>query len=94
MSRSRAPAQLSPATTALLRFADWQLDPRERLLRRGDTPVVLRARAFDVLCVLASRPGQLVTKDQLLDEVWRGLVVEENNIAAQILRCARPWATN
>jgi DNA-binding winged helix-turn-helix (wHTH) protein len=26
-----------------------------------------------------------VTKDQLLDEVWRGLVVEENNIAAQVL---------
>ena len=85
MSRSRAAAQLSSVTTAVLRFADWQLDPRERLLKRGDTPVVLRARAFDLLCVLASRPGQLVTKDELLDEVWRGLVVEENNIAAQIL---------
>ena len=85
MSLSRAPAQPSSATTTLLRFADWQLDPRERLLKRNDTPVVLRARAFDVLCLLASRPGQLVTKDELLDEVWRGLVVEENNIAAQIL---------
>lgn len=74
-----------PSPHGLLRFGDWLLDGRERLLQRGSTSVPLRARAFDVLWLLASRPGQLVTKDELLDEVWRGLVVEENNIAAQVL---------
>jgi Transcriptional regulatory protein, C terminal len=85
MSLPRATQKLHLDTTAILRFGEWQLDRTERLLRRGDTSITLRARAFDVLCALAARPGQLVTKDQLLDEVWRGLVVEENNIAAQML---------
>ncbi len=41
-------------------------------------------RAFDILCVLAERDGQLVTKEELLQSVWSGLVVEENNISVHI----------
>ncbi len=85
MSSSRATESSQPGNSSILRFGEWQLDRTERLLSRGDASVTLRARAFDLLCALASRPGQLVTKDQLLDEVWRGVVVEENNIAAQVL---------
>lgn len=44
----------------------------------------LGARAFDVLLALASRAGQVVTKAELLDTVWAGLVVEENNLTVQI----------
>src|SRR5205814_1645339 len=38
----------------------------------------------DVLLALAERRGQLVTKNQLLDVVWPGLTVEENNVEVQI----------
>ncbi|HEY8975239.1 MAG TPA: winged helix-turn-helix domain-containing protein, partial [Burkholderiaceae bacterium] len=47
-------------------------------------PATLGARAFDLLLALAGRPGQLLTKHALMDEVWPGVVVEENNLAAQI----------
>ena len=42
------------------------------------------ARAFDLLLALAERPGQLVGKHALMDLVWPGLVVQENNLAAQV----------
>ena len=47
-------------------------------------PVALGARAFDVLQALIERRGRLVTKDELLDLVWPGLVVEENNLQQQV----------
>ena len=71
-------------TTAQLFFDRFELQPVERRLLLDGRPVVLRARAFDLLLALTSRAGQLVTKGALLDLVWPGLVVEENNVAAQI----------
>ena len=47
-------------------------------------PAALRARALDVLIVLAGRAGQLVSRRKLLDLVWGGRVVEENNLSVQI----------
>ena len=47
-------------------------------------PAAIGARAFDLLLALCAQPGTLLTKHQLLDAVWPGLVMEENNLAAQI----------
>jgi predicted ATPase/DNA-binding winged helix-turn-helix (wHTH) protein len=52
-------------------------------LRNGQ-PVELGARAFDLLQVLAEQPGRLVTKETLFERVWPKLVVDENNLPAQI----------
>lgn len=67
-----------------LRFDHFELHPAERVLRVRGEPVALGSRAFDLLLVLAQRPERLVTKQELLDLVWPGLVVEEHNIATQI----------
>lgn len=69
---------------APLRFATFELHPAERVLRVHGEPMVLGSRAFDLLLVLAERHERLVTKQELLDLVWPGLVVEEHNIATQI----------
>ncbi len=67
-----------------LRFDRFELQLEDRRLLCDGREVVLRGRAFDVLAVLARRAGRLVSKDELLEQVWPGLVVEEGNIAVQI----------
>ena len=66
------------------RFGRFVLRRRERLLLREGRPVELGNRAFDVLLALAGSGGALVTKAALLERVWSGLVVEENNLQVQI----------
>lgn len=70
--------------TEELRFANFSLHIHERRLLREGEPVILGARAFDVLCVLALHAGQLVTKTMLFEKVWPGLVVEENNVQVHV----------
>jgi len=70
--------------TSSLCFEAFTLHPGERRLQRGGVDVPLGPRAFDLLCELTARPGELLTKDDLLSTVWRGLVVEEANIHVQV----------
>src|SRR5262245_37585558 len=72
------------ATPGPLRFGRFELQPRERRLLIDGEPVALGARAFDVLLALAERPDRLVSKRALMDLVWPDLVVQENNLAAQV----------
>lgn len=53
-----------------LRVGDLTIDPATRRCRRGDTTIPLTTRQFAVLECLARRPGVVVTKNAILDEVW------------------------
>ncbi|HUG23507.1 ATP-binding protein [Piscinibacter sp.] len=76
---------MPPATAAHpMRFGRFQISPAERMLRVDGTPAALGARAFDLLLALAERRERLVGRQELLDLVWPGVVVEEHNITAQI----------
>ena len=66
------------------RFDGYELDTTERLLYRDGQPVNLGSRAIALLTALVARPGRLLTKAELLDRVWPGLVVEENNLQVQV----------
>src|SRR6185295_17611286 len=72
-----------PVTTALA-FGRFELHPANRQLLMDGRPVALGARAFDVLCALIDNRERLVTKKELLDLAWPGLVVEENNLQVQV----------
>ena len=54
----------------MLKFESFSLDAADARLWKGNEPVALSHKALAVLAFLASRPGRLVTKDQLLDGVW------------------------
>lgn len=73
----------------LIRIGAFEVDPTERQLRAGGRPVEIGARAFDLLLVLAEHPGRLVSKATLLERVWPRLVVDENNLPAQIASLRR-----
>ena len=66
------------------RFDRFEVRPLQRQLIVDGIPASLGARAFDVLLTLIDRQGQLVSKHELLDAVWPGLVVEENNLVVQV----------
>ena len=59
-----------PPAGEALRVGALTVDPAERRVRVGRDEVDLTATEFDLLSVLAARPGKVHTRDQLLAEVW------------------------
>jgi len=73
------------ASVRSIRFAGrYELQPAERRLLVDGEPATLGARAFDLLLALVEQPGALLTKHDLFDRVWPGLVIEESSLATQV----------
>jgi DNA-binding winged helix-turn-helix (wHTH) protein len=68
----------------ILTLGRFQLDLRRRALMRDRQLVRIGGRALDILCVLASAQGALVTKEELMAQVWSGEVVGESNLQVQV----------
>ncbi|NRF71816.1 winged helix-turn-helix domain-containing protein [Aquincola sp. S2] len=65
-------------------FGRFELRPTERQLLADGAPTPLGARAFDLLLALHARRDRTVPKSELMDVVWPGLIVEENNLQVQV----------
>ena len=77
----------------IFRFGDdFQLDALARTLRRKDEIVTLNRRAFDVLLYLVQNPGRILSRDELLKNVWPDTFVDENNLAQSISSLRRALA--
>lgn len=75
----------------LLRFDDWTLDPRSGELGRGGDRLRLQEQPLQILCALLERPGDLVTREELVARLWpKGVVDFETglNTAVRRLRIA------
>ena len=70
------------------RFDTFQIDARARQLLRGDEPVPVQGLVFDLLLFLVQHPGQTLSKERLLAEVWRNQHLTDATIA-QAVRKAR-----
>ncbi len=65
----------------MLRFAGFELDRERRDLRRsGGAAITLRPKTFDVLALLAAKPGQLVLKQELMTAIWPNVHVGEDSL--------------
>jgi predicted ATPase/DNA-binding winged helix-turn-helix (wHTH) protein len=65
-------------------FGPFEFRPVERVLFCQDVPVALGGRAMDMLLCFLERPGDVVSHDELLASVWRGLNVEPTALRVQI----------
>jgi DNA-binding winged helix-turn-helix (wHTH) protein len=65
-------------------FGRFRLRLENRELMRDGAPLRLGGRALEILCVLASAKGQLVSKDELMAKVWPGSAVGENAIQVHV----------
>ncbi len=65
-------------------FEEFVLDCTSRTLTRDGRPVSLNAKTFELLKTLVENRGRIVSKDELLESVWPGQFVEENNLTVQM----------
>lgn len=67
-----------------LRIGAWAAAPQSNELVDGARRVKIDARAMDVLCALAARPGEVVSKDALIEQVWKHRSVTDHAVTVAI----------
>lgn len=65
-------------------FGPFRLDAARRVLLREGELLPLTPKAFDTLLLLVERPGELVTKDELMGRLWPDTFVEEGSLTRNI----------
>ncbi|HJQ70137.1 MAG TPA: winged helix-turn-helix domain-containing protein [Blastocatellia bacterium] len=75
---------MSEQATQLYEFGPYQLDTDRRVLLRGGEVVPLTPKTLDTLILLVEKSGRVIAKEELLEKVWPGVVVEEANLAVNI----------
>jgi adenylate cyclase len=62
----------------------FELDPASQTVRRGGETIALGSKGALLLGCLFQRPGEVVTKSELMEAGWAGLAVEESNLTVQV----------
>jgi DNA-binding winged helix-turn-helix (wHTH) protein len=83
-SPSESPCFSHDDASTELKFGNWCLVPRARLLLRDGRPAELGSRAFDLLHLLLSRRGFVVEKSEIVSFVWPNTIVDESNLRFQV----------
>ena len=65
-------------------FGPFVLDPEAGALSRNGAPIPIPYRASLLLTAFLNRPGEVLTKSDLIETAWQGAAVEEGNLAVQI----------
>ena len=66
-------------------FGPFRLYPAQRLLKKGEDPVRLGARAFDILLALVERAGEVVAHKDLIAKAWPNVIVEETSLRVHLV---------
>ena len=72
--------RMAQQPTAKLLIGDWQIDPASGEIARQGRIARLDVRAMRLLLCLANRPGEVVSIDELIDQVWAGVVVSSDSV--------------
>jgi DNA-binding winged helix-turn-helix (wHTH) protein/tetratricopeptide (TPR) repeat protein len=65
-------------------FGEFRLDARRKILRYRDKTLDIPLKEIEVLCMLVRNRGELVTKNDLFDEIWGDSFVGESNLSRHI----------
>ena len=74
------PAGQSP----IYRFGDFEVNPLTRTLKRKQAVIGLSRRSFDLLLYFVRNSGRILSKDELLKNIWPDTFVDENSLAKSI----------
>ncbi|MBI1777912.1 MAG: alpha/beta fold hydrolase [Proteobacteria bacterium] len=70
-------------------FGTCELDLEAYELRRNGQSQPIEPQVFDLLAYLAQHPGRLITKDELIEQVWRGRIVSDAALSSRIKSARR-----
>src|SRR5712692_4047617 len=81
-------------STDISLFESFRLDRRAGVLFRRDErgvfePMAIGSRALDILGVLVERPGDLVSRAEIMETVWPGAAIEDSNLNVQVAALRR-----
>jgi TolB-like protein/DNA-binding winged helix-turn-helix (wHTH) protein len=74
------------ASSTSFQVGDWLVDPAAGQITRAGRAVKLEPKVMDVLSYLAHRPGELVTREDLERDVWKGAVVGYDSITTAVIK--------
>jgi len=77
-----------------LQIGDWWADPATNELGRAGETQRIEPKVMEVLMVLASRPGAVVSREELLSIVWPGVVVGDEALTQSIIKLRRALGDN
>lgn len=75
---------MSQQEQEIYEFGNFQLDIGKGVLLCENQPVTLQWKTFEMLCTLVKSNGNLITRDELMNELWADTFVEENNLSQHI----------
>ena len=81
--------QSDETTNEVVAFGPFRLFVGRRLLLEGEAPVRLGSRARDILVALVEKPGQVLSKQELLARVWPDTFVEEASLRVHVAALRR-----
>jgi transcriptional activator of cad operon len=82
-------SRMTTSTTAKLRIGAWHVDPASSQMTRNGETVRLEPRMMRLLLCLAERANQVVGADELLEQVWTGVIVSPDSIYQAIASLRR-----
>ena len=78
--------RIEPQSCAALQIGEWRVAPDLNQISRGEEVVHLEPKAMAVLLHLASRPGEVASRDELLATVWPGVIVGDNALTQVVIK--------
>jgi DNA-binding winged helix-turn-helix (wHTH) protein/TolB-like protein/tetratricopeptide (TPR) repeat protein len=85
---------MSQLDSKIYAFGDFRLDPAEGALYRQNRLIALTPKAFDTLLVLVRHAGHVVSKEELMQQVWPDTFVEDGNLNVHIFALRKVLADN
>ena len=89
MTDEEPPRPSAPGARPAFRIGDWDVYPSLNRLDQGGRSVRIEPRLMHVLVELASRPGEVISRDALLGSVWGEAVVGEETLTVAISELRR-----
>jgi transcriptional activator of cad operon len=85
---------MDQATTAPFTLGDWSVDPALNCITRDGETIRLEPRTMRLLTCLADRAGQVVSADDLLDQVWPNVIVTPDSVYQAVAALRRLLGDN